>query len=70
MSMAVVCEAVATRMMVSGTLKTLTQKEDIENGSLGLKSISKFYFPLALTSILSLGVHPFVTFFLGRAECR
>lgn len=68
MSMAVVCEAVATRMMVSGTLKTLTQKEDIENGSLGLKSISKFYFPLALTSILSLGVHPFVTFFLGRSR--
>ncbi len=53
--------------MVSGTLKTLLQKEDTENGNLNLRSITKFYYPLALTSILSLGVHPFVTFFLGRS---
>lgn len=68
MSLAVVCEAVATRIMVSGTLKELMNKEDAANGSLNLKSVSKFYFPLALTSILSLGVHPFVTFFLGRSR--
>ena len=35
---------------------------------LDLRSITKFYYPLALTSILSLGVHPFVTFFLGRSH--
>jgi Na+-driven multidrug efflux pump len=29
--------------------------------------ITRFYTPLALTSILSLGVHPFVTFFMGRS---
>ncbi len=68
MSLAVICEAVATRIMVSKTIRDLIQKEDTENGSLNLKSISKFYFPLALTSILSLGVHPFVTFFLGRSR--
>lgn len=68
MSMAVICEAVATRIMVSKTLKDLIRREDTENGSLNLKSISKFYFPLALTSLLSLGVHPFVTFFLGRSR--
>lgn len=67
MSLAVVCEAIATRIMVSGTLKALLQKEDTENGNLSLRSITKFYYPLALTSILSLGVHPFVTFFLGRS---
>jgi Na+-driven multidrug efflux pump len=67
MALAVLCEAVATRMMVSRTLKTLLQKEDTENGNIRLRSIAKFYFPLALTSILSLGVHPFVTFFLGRS---
>ncbi len=32
-----------------------------------LRTIAKFYYPLALTSILSLGVHPFVTFFMGRS---
>jgi len=67
MSLAVFCEAIATRIMVSGALKALIHKEDPENGDLNLKSITKFYFPLALTSILSLGVHPFVTFFLGRS---
>ena len=67
MSVAVLCEAIATRLMVSATLKTLLQKEDTGNGNLRLRSIAKFYYPLALTSILSLGVHPFVTFFLGRS---
>jgi hypothetical protein len=68
MSLAVLSEAIATRIMVSKTLKTLINKEDTENGNLGLRSITKFYYPLALTSILSLGVHPFVTFFLGRSN--
>ena len=68
MSLAVIVEAAATRTMVSGTLKYLLNKEDTENGNLNLRSITKFYYPLALTSILSLGVHPFVTFFLGRSN--
>ncbi len=67
MALAVLCEAIATRMMASGTLKILLQHDDKENGSLRLRSIARFYYPLALTSILSLGVHPFVTFFLGRS---
>jgi len=67
MSLAVLCEAIATRLMTSGTLRTILQKDDHENGNLRLRNVAKFYFPLALTSILSLGVHPFVTFFLGRS---
>ena len=67
MSMAVLIEAIATRKMVSGSLRALLQKEDTANGNIRLRSIAKFYFPLALTSILSLGIHPFVTFFLGRS---
>ena len=68
MSLAVLCEAVATRLMVAKTLKALLLKEDTENGHLNMRSIARFYFPLALTSILSLGVNPFVTFFLGRSN--
>ncbi len=67
LSLAVFSEAIATRIMVSGTLKSLIREEDTENGNLSLRSISKFYFPLAITSMLSLGVHPFVIFFLGRS---
>jgi hypothetical protein len=68
MSLAVLSEAIATRMMASGTLKMLIAREDTENGHINLRSIARFYYPLALTSILSLGVHPFVTFFLGRSH--
>jgi len=68
MSSAVVIEAVATRMMVSSTVNNLLKKEDKINGNLYLRKIARFYYPLALTSILSLGVHPFVTFFLGRSR--
>lgn len=67
MSLAVVCEAIATRLMTDRTLKSLLAREDHENVNLRLRKIARFYFPLALTSILSLGVHPFVTFFLGRS---
>jgi Na+-driven multidrug efflux pump len=67
MSLAVLCEAIATRMMASATLRRLLRTEDTENGHMGLRSITRFYYPLAITSILSLGVHPFVTFFLGRS---
>lgn len=67
MSLAVLFEAIATRLMVSRTLRDLLQKDDHDNGNLRLRNVAKFYFPLALTSILSLGVHPFVTFFLGRS---
>jgi Na+-driven multidrug efflux pump len=67
MSLAVLIEAISTRIMVSGSLRAVLQKEDTVNGNIRLRSIAKFYFPLALTSILSLGIHPFVTFFLGRS---
>jgi len=68
MALAVLCEALATRFMVAPTLKTVLQKEDVENKDLRLRDIGKFYLPLALTSVLSLGVNPFVTFFLGRSN--
>ncbi|HOU02729.1 MAG TPA: hypothetical protein PLL94_09655 [Bacteroidales bacterium] len=68
MSLAVLIESIATRKMVSGSLKALLQREDTANGNIRLRSIARFYYPLALTSILSLGVHPFVTFFLGRSN--
>ncbi len=66
MSSAVFFEAVATRLMATGSIKTLLSK--VDNGDdLSYGTIIKFYYPLALTSLLSLGVHPFVAFFLGRS---
>ncbi len=67
MALAVVCEAIATRFMADRTIKSLLTRDDHENENLRLRKIARFYFPLALTSILSMGVQPFVTFFLGRS---
>jgi Na+-driven multidrug efflux pump len=67
MSSAVLIEALATRLMVSSTLREVLDVEDIENKSMRMKNITKFYAPLAMTSVLSMGIHPFVTFFLGRS---
>jgi len=68
MSLAVLIESLATRLMADSTIRSIMQKEDPENRHIDLRFILKFYYPLALTSILSLGVHPFVTFFLGRSR--
>ncbi len=67
LSAAVVLEAIATRIMVSKTLKEVLDREDPENRNLTLKVVTKFYTPLAMTSVLSMGIHPFVTFFLSRS---
>jgi len=71
MSLAVFFEAIASRIMAHQTIIKLldTEEPDLENSGrqMTLRSITKFYYPLALTSMLSLGVHPFVTFFLGMS---
>jgi len=54
--------------MASATLKNVSIREDPENIKMSLREISKFYTPLALTSILSMGIQPFVTFFLSRSN--
>jgi len=38
-----------------------------EHGPLELRDIAVFYYPLALTSLLGLSVHPMLTFFMGRS---
>jgi hypothetical protein len=68
LSMGVVCEAIASRFMVHRTLSHLRSIEAEEEEPLTYKYITHFYYPLALTSILALGVHPLVTFFIGQSR--
>jgi Na+-driven multidrug efflux pump len=42
--------------------------EDSTQPSLTYREISKFYYPLALTSLIGLGVQPLVTFFVGQSR--
>jgi len=66
LSVGVSLEAIATYLMSIHSvnmLKTSTNSETIT-----YKEITKFYYPLAITSILALGVHPIVTFFLSNSR--
>jgi len=70
LSAGVTMEAISTRFMVNPILRRLKAAEDPHNQevSLTFKFINKFYYPLALTSILTLGVHPLITFFIGKSH--
>ncbi|MCA1756051.1 MAG: hypothetical protein LC649_01150 [Bacteroidales bacterium] len=77
LSVAVMLEAVASWVMARKTVASLQAGQanagnafDMNNPGepLRYRFIARFYFPLALTSLLSLGVNPFVTFFMGRSQ--
>lgn len=71
LSLAVTMEAVTSRFMALRVVKTIRQKTESDNSgenSLTYPSIIHFYFPLALTSMLGLGIQPMVTFFLGHSR--
>jgi hypothetical protein len=77
LSLAVFGEAIASWLMARKTVRLIlkddrraTEESNMQSGTqkIGYKFITRFYTPLALTSLLSLGVHPFVTFFLGRSN--
>lgn len=66
MTAGVVGEAVAARVMAGHSLKALSP--ELPESPLTYGRIWVFYLPLALTSVLNLGVHPMVTFFLGQSR--
>ena len=62
----VLAEAVASRVMASDSIREIEGSDAATPLSYG--EITRFYYPLALTSTLSLMVHPMVTFFLGQSR--
>jgi hypothetical protein len=70
LSLAVCAEAIASRLMAHKVVKQLMSEEQTVHTrkSLSYRYITKFYYPLALTSILGLGIHPMVTFFMGQSR--
>lgn len=71
LSLGVTCEAVASRVMVHGSMKQLKETPpsgENKKSPLTYRFITGFYYPLALMTILSLGVHPMVTFFMGKSR--
>jgi Na+-driven multidrug efflux pump len=68
LSTAVICEAFASKLMVRKFLVRLKSQIADHKSELTIKEIVKFYYPLALTSLLTLGIQPFVTFFIGQSR--
>jgi hypothetical protein len=65
LSVGVLAEALASRIMTIGSIRRLpenTAKEELTYGR-----IFTFYYPLALTSVIGLASQPMMTFFMGRA---
>lgn len=68
LSAGVIMEAVTSRFMVNNVVKTIKVEEVNAEQLLTYKEINKFYYPLALTSLIGLGVQPLVTFFVGQSR--
>lgn len=65
----VVTEAVAARIMAARTVRSILDGE-IDKGpprDISYLEIARFYYPLALTSLIGLTVQPLLTFFMGRS---
>lgn len=68
LSFAVIMEAIAIRFMVRTTVKKIKSEDASSEQVLTYREIYKFYYPLALTSFIGLGVQPLVTFFVGQSK--
>jgi hypothetical protein len=71
LSTGVVMEAAASRFWAREPVRQLLAKassQAYQAKPLTYRDIARFYLPLALTSMLTLGVNPLVSFFLGRSR--
>jgi Na+-driven multidrug efflux pump len=69
LSLGVIAEAVATRLMARGAIRGLTKERSQTTAQpLSYNAIVSFYVPLALTTIIAIGVRPMVTFFVGQSH--
>ena len=69
LSVGVTVEAVATKLFAVKILAKIKNASNSETQEkLSYLEIIQFYYPLAITSILSLGIHPIVTFLIGQSR--
>ncbi|MBN1273277.1 MAG: hypothetical protein JXB26_13500 [Candidatus Aminicenantes bacterium] len=69
LTLGVTAEAVASRIMAHRAVSALLERSEHDSGDekLDNRRIYSFYYPLALMSMLGLGIQPMVTFFLGKS---
>jgi hypothetical protein len=65
----VLLESIATRFMAHSTIKKYMREElMIPAEKLTYPKIAKYYYPLALTSVIGMSVGPIATFFIGQGR--
>ncbi len=67
LSVGVVVEAIASRMMARGAIARVLDRPAADPSVPTYGRILRFYYPLALTSFIGLTLQPLLTFFMGRA---
>ncbi|MDA3860951.1 MAG: hypothetical protein PF445_06970 [Melioribacteraceae bacterium] len=69
LSVGVMTEAMVTKLFATKILKRIKSEQETKpQTEISYIEIIKFYYPLAMTSILSLGIHPVVTFLIGQSR--
>ena len=71
LSSGVTLEAFASRLMARSSVRELTRHGESTTAKterLTYGFITLFYYPLALTSVLTMAVHPMVPFFIGKSR--
>jgi hypothetical protein len=68
LSSGVTIEAIASAIMTHKYKKKLLATERTDTEPIRYRGIFNFYYPLAITSILTMGVGPMVTFFMGQSR--
>jgi hypothetical protein len=68
LALGVIAEAAASRAMARRVARELLVRETGTSEMLTGAVIARFYAPLALTSLLTLGLQPLLTFFLARSR--
>jgi len=68
LSAGVCTEALFIFLVSIPLIRRIRASEDDPDAVLSYREITRFYYPLALTSMLTLGVHPLVTFFMGQSR--
>jgi hypothetical protein len=68
LSSGVTTEAIASTIMTNKARKQLLATERTSHEPIRYRGIFNFYYPLAITSILTMGIGPMVTFFMGQSR--
>ena len=67
LSAGVIAEGLTSRILAHGTIRRLAARTGGKD-VMSYSRIGRFYAPLALTSVLALGIQPIVVFFVGRSR--